>query len=58
MLSQVKRIIRTNYSNPPMHGGQIVATVLDSVELRALWEAELATMRDRIKRCARGWSSR
>jgi aromatic-amino-acid transaminase len=49
VLSQLKRHIRSNYSNPPTHGGQIVATVLASPELRALWEAELATMRDRIK---------
>jgi len=49
VLSQLKRTIRANYSNPPTHGGQIVATVLNSVELRALWEAELATMRNRIK---------
>ena len=48
-LSQVKRIVRANYSNPPTHGGEIVAMVLASPELRALWEAELATMRDRIK---------
>ena len=49
VLSQLKRLIRANYSTPPTHGGQIVATVLTSPELRALWEAELATMRDRIK---------
>ena len=49
VLSQVKRTIRANYSNPPTHGGQIVATVLCSAELRALWEAELAGMRNRIK---------
>jgi aromatic-amino-acid transaminase len=49
VLSQLKRIIRANYSNPPTHGGQIVTTVLCSPELRALWEAELATMRNRIK---------
>jgi len=49
VLSQLKRLIRANYSNPPTHGGQIVATVLCSPELRALWEAELATMRNRIK---------
>ncbi|MEO8754104.1 MAG: amino acid aminotransferase [Casimicrobiaceae bacterium] len=49
VLSQLKRIIRSNYSNPPTHGGQIVATVLGSPELRALWEAELAMMRNRIK---------
>ena len=50
MLSQLKRIVRTNYSNPPTHGGKIVATALSSPELRALWEQELAQMRDRIKR--------
>jgi aromatic-amino-acid transaminase len=49
VLSQLKRLIRANYSNPPTHGGQIVTTVLCSPELRALWEAELATMRNRIK---------
>ena len=49
VLSQLKRIVRTNYSNPPTHGGKIVATALASAELRALWEQELAQMRDRIK---------
>lgn len=49
MLSQLKRIVRTNYSNPPSHGGQVVATVLTTPELRALWEQELGGMRDRIK---------
>ncbi|HLW04064.1 MAG TPA: amino acid aminotransferase [Azoarcus sp.] len=49
VLSQVKRVIRTNYSNPPTHGGAIVATVLNSPELRKLWESELVTMRDRIR---------
>ncbi len=49
VLSQLKRLIRANYSTPPMHGGRIVAAVLASQELRALWEAELATMRNRIK---------
>jgi aromatic-amino-acid transaminase len=49
VLSQVKRVIRATYSTPPTHGAEIVATVLDSPELRALWEAELAAMRDRIK---------
>jgi aromatic-amino-acid transaminase len=48
VLSQLKRVIRTNYSNPPTHGGQLVAAVLASAELRALWEAELGAMRDRI----------
>ncbi|MDB6145514.1 MAG: tyrB 2 [Pseudomonas sp.] len=49
VLSQVKRVIRTNYSNPPTHGAIIVATVLNSPELRAVWEKELAEMRLRIR---------
>ncbi|HUE94282.1 amino acid aminotransferase [Pseudomonas sp.] len=49
VLSQVKRVIRTNYSNPPTHGATVVATVLNSPELRALWEDELAGMRERIR---------
>ncbi len=49
VLSQLKRVIRTNYSNPPTHGSQIVATVLTTPDWRALWEAELAGMRDRIR---------
>ncbi|MEY4729911.1 MAG: hypothetical protein RL020_1069 [Pseudomonadota bacterium] len=49
VLSQLKRVIRTNYSNPPTHGGTIVAAVLNSPELRAIWETELGEMRDRIK---------
>ena len=46
--SQVKRSIRTNYSNPPAHGGHIVATVLGSKELNAMWRSELEEMRQRI----------
>ncbi|MGA8008146.1 MAG: amino acid aminotransferase [Thiomonas sp.] len=49
VLSQIKRVIRSNYSNPPTHGAQIVATVLASPELRAQWEQELGGMRDRIR---------
>ena len=49
VLSQVKRVIRTNYSNPPTHGGAIVAAVLSSPELRGMWETELAGMRERIR---------
>jgi aromatic-amino-acid transaminase len=49
VLSQLKRVIRTNYSNPPTHGATVVATVLNTPELRKLWEEELAGMRDRIK---------
>ncbi|MDT7836109.1 amino acid aminotransferase [Aquabacterium sp. OR-4] len=49
VLSQLKIAIRTNYSNPPTHGAQVVATVLDTPALRAQWEQELAAMRQRIK---------
>lgn len=49
VLSQLKIAIRTNYSNPPTHGGAVVATVLGTPELRTLWEKELGEMRDRIK---------
>ena len=49
VLSQVKRVIRTNYSNPPIHGATIAAAVLNSPELRAMWEEELAEMRLRIR---------
>ena len=49
VLSQLKRVVRTNYSNPPIHGGQVVATALATPELRALWEQELAGMRVRIR---------
>ena len=50
VLSQLKIVIRTNYSNPPTHGASVVATVLSTPELRARWEDELAGMRTRIKR--------
>ncbi len=53
VLSQLKRIVRTNYSNPPTHGGQIVATVLTSPDLRTLWETELGQMRERIREMRR-----
>ena len=49
VLSQLKRVIRTNYSNPPTHGGAVVAAVLASPDLRKMWEDELAGMRDRIR---------
>ena len=49
VLSQLKRVIRTNYSNPPTHGGQAVVAVLATPELRALWDKELGEMRERIK---------
>ena len=49
VLSHLKRTVRTNYSNPPTHGGDLVARVLTTPELRALWDKELGDMRERIK---------
>jgi len=49
VLSQLKIAIRTNYSNPPIHGGAVVAAVLNNPDLRTQWESELAEMRVRIK---------
>ncbi|MES2425214.1 MAG: amino acid aminotransferase [Pseudomonadota bacterium] len=49
VLSQLKIVIRTNYSNPPTHGGAVVAAVLNTPELRTVWEKELGEMRVRIK---------
>ena len=49
VLSQIKVVIRTNYSNPQIHGGTVVAMVLNTPELRAQWEQELTEMRLRIK---------
>lgn len=46
--TQIKRCIRTNYSNPPSHGSAVVAQILNDPELYALWENELDTMRSRI----------
>ncbi|MEO7242966.1 MAG: amino acid aminotransferase [Variovorax sp.] len=49
VLSQLKIMIRTNYSNPPTHGGAVVVAVLSDPARRAVWERELADMRSRIK---------
>ena len=49
VLSQLKVVIRTNYSNPPTFGAQVVATALTTPALRQLWERELGGMRERIR---------
>jgi aromatic-amino-acid transaminase len=49
VLGQMKFMIRRNYSNPPMHGGQVVAKVLTDPKLRAMWDAEVKEMRERIQ---------
>lgn len=54
VISQVKRVIRTNYSNPPIHGGAIVQKILETPRLRQSWEHELTGMRDRIRMMREG----
>jgi aspartate/tyrosine/aromatic aminotransferase len=48
LLSHAKGVIRANYSNPPAHGGEIVATVLADEALRTQWVSEVSVMRGRI----------
>ena len=49
VMSQLKLVIRTNYSNPPTHGATVVGLVLNTPELNALWQKELGEMRERIQ---------
>jgi aspartate/tyrosine/aromatic aminotransferase len=47
-MSHLKTVVRTNYSNPPAHGGMVATIILDTPELHEMWLEELAEMRDRI----------
>jgi len=49
VLGQLKATVRANYSNPPLHAGQLVATVLNTPALRQQWASELEGMRARIR---------
>ena len=49
VLGQLKATVRRNYSNPPLHAGLLVATILNTPELHAMWVAELDDMRVRIQ---------
>ncbi|NBP62792.1 MAG: aspartate/tyrosine/aromatic aminotransferase [Betaproteobacteria bacterium] len=55
VVSQLKRVIRTNYSSPPTHGAAVVAAILTSPALRHIWETELGQMRDRILAMRQGF---
>ena len=55
VLSQVKRVIRANYSSPPTHGARIVATILDSPDLAATWRRDLDAMRERVQRARKAF---
>jgi len=56
--SQVKTFIRANYSNPPITGGLIVNTILNSVELKKMWKSELAEMNSRIKNTRKNFTEK
>jgi aspartate aminotransferase len=47
--TQVKTVIRANYSNPPSHGAAVVTTVVSDPALYAEWVEEVAAMRVRIR---------
>jgi aromatic-amino-acid transaminase len=53
VMGQLRYTVRRIYSSPPMHSAQIVARVLGDAALRAMWEGELAAMRERIARMRR-----
>mmetsp|Transcript_11797 Transcript_11797/g.13597 ORF Transcript_11797/g.13597 Transcript_11797/m.13597 type:complete len:400 (+) Transcript_11797:163-1362(+) len=48
VVSQLKIIIRANYSNPPRHGAAIASTILNDPQLFEEWKVELKGMSDRI----------
>ncbi|WWD20889.1 hypothetical protein CI109_105367 [Kwoniella shandongensis] len=48
VLSQIRRVIRPLYSSPPIHGAQLVATILGNPELYQQWLGEIKKMADRI----------
>jgi aspartate/tyrosine/aromatic aminotransferase len=48
LLSHAKGVVRASYSNPPAHGGEIVAAILADDGLRTRWVDEVTLMRDRI----------
>lgn len=54
VLGQLKAAVRRTYSSPPTHGARIIATVLESNDLRAQWHRELSEMRTRIKAMREG----
>ena len=49
ILGQLKLTIRKTYSSPAYHVATVTANVMNTAELRAMWEAEVSEMRVRIK---------
>ena len=49
VMGQLVAIIRRTYSNPPLHGAQVIAQVLTDPALAAQWQDDVAAMRARIR---------
>lgn len=47
--SQIKRLARPMYSNPPVHGAKIVANIVGNKDLFNEWKVEMDSMAGRIK---------
>ncbi|GFG37317.1 hypothetical protein Cfor_03256 [Coptotermes formosanus] len=56
--SQLTLIVRGMYSNPPNHGGRIVATVLNNPQLFEEWKECVRTMANRVLDMRRGLKER
>ena len=48
VMGQLRFTVRRIYSSPAIHAAKLVAHVLGDADLRPMWEAELAAMRERI----------
>uniref|UniRef100_A0A3Q0STX0 Aspartate aminotransferase n=1 Tax=Amphilophus citrinellus TaxID=61819 RepID=A0A3Q0STX0_AMPCI len=48
ILSQMEKIVRTTWSNPPSQGARIVSKTLNSAELFDEWYGNVKTMADRV----------
>ena len=58
VMGQLRFTVRRIYSSPGLHAAKIVAHVLGDADLRPMWEAELASMRERILAMRRALHSR
>ncbi|MFM8664584.1 MAG: aromatic amino acid transaminase [Betaproteobacteria bacterium] len=48
VMGQLRYTVRRIYSSPAIHAARLVAHVLGDADLRAMWEGELAQMRQRM----------
>lgn len=55
--TNIKSLIRSNYSNPPKHGAAVVSYIFNHPGLKELWISELNAMRHRIQKMRSMFSS-